>query len=136
MSKWIKRLFLLIFALFIGSSSVEAKVLTIEDYKELDLVNAFVVGNYIFDSSKGFAPSLEDFAIAARTIPTQEQEYIYQLMYDEKALEDKQFQISSVFTNQTLFGWENFPVLDVKYIFWNNIRDGQLLKDYKIIEDT
>ena len=53
MSKWIKRLFLLIFALFIGSSSVEAKVLTIEDYKELDLVNAFVVGNYIFDSSKG-----------------------------------------------------------------------------------
>ena len=45
--------------------NVKAQVLSLSDYESLNVERAYIIGNYLFDISNGYNPSLKDLLISA-----------------------------------------------------------------------
>lgn len=116
MKKFLGILILLIVAYV---TPVNACSFTFEDYKKTGEVHSLVVGEYVFDLSTGHSPSLEDFSIAARTIPEGQDEYVYEIIYTPVL---DIFRQTEVFTNKSsskISDWPDF--FDTTYNYRTNI---------------
>ena len=66
------------------TSQARALNLTPTKFAELEISHAYVVGEYLFNSDKGFSPELRDVMIASRSIPEGEKTTYYDIQYDEE----------------------------------------------------
>ena len=66
------------------TSQARALNLTPTKFAELDISHAYVVGEYLFNSDKGFSPELRDVMIASRSIHEGEKTTYYDIQYDEE----------------------------------------------------
>ena len=98
---------------------VNACSFTYEDYKKTGEVHSLVVGEYVFDLSNGHSPSLEDFSIAARTIPEGQDEYVYEIIYTPELNIFKQTEIFTNKTSKDPADWPDF--FDTTYNYRSNI---------------
>ena len=105
-------LLLIIFALPVSAGCK----LTYDEYNAYGIKSAYIVGEYIFNKDSGFSPSIEDLATASRSIPTNQKEYIYDVLSFPNA-----FRYKSIFDGTSLSGKENFPDIYVSYIYKNHI---------------
>ena len=124
-----KKLFsLIILIMLMLVPKVNACVLTYEEYSEYEIQQSFIVGDYVFNTDTGYSPSLEDFAIAARTIPEGEDEYIYQILNIDMG-STKYYKKTEIFSNASTQNTKDFPKSDVTWEYWNNI-NGASEDDY------
>ena len=124
-----KRIFsLIILMLMVLVPKVNACVLTYDEYSEYNIQQSFIVGEYVFNTDTGYSPSLEDFAIAARTIPEGEEEYIYQVLNIDMG-STKYYKKTEIFSNSSNQNTADFPKSDVTWEYWNNI-NGASEDDY------
>ena len=98
---------------------VNACSFTFEDYKKTGEIHSLVVGEYVFDLSNGHSPSLEDFSIAARTIPESQDEYVYEIMYTPSLNIFRQIEVFSNKTSKDPADWPDF--FDTTYNYRSNI---------------
>lgn len=98
---------------------VNACSFTFEDYKKTGEVHSLIVGEYVFDLSNGHSPSLEDFSIAARTIPEGQDEYVYEIIYTPVLNIYKQTEVFSNKTSNRTKDWPSF--FDTTYNYRSNI---------------
>ena len=101
---------------------VKACEIKLEEYRKLEVINAYIVGEYMFDTSEGFSPSLEDFSIAARSIPKGEEEYVYSIL-DIPAFGE--YRVREVFSGEVSEEESEFPYLDLRYNYRANIRGAK-----------
>lgn len=90
--------------------------LTYDEYNAYGIKSAYIVGEYIFNKDSGFSPSIEDLATASRSIPTNQKEYIYDVLSFPNT-----FRYKSIFDGTSISGKENFPDISVSYIYKNHI---------------
>ena len=110
------------------NSDVLACELSYDEYKSREIVQSFVVGDYIFNVDNGFSPSLEDFAEAARSIKDGEEVKIYNIMM----VGDIYYKSTEVFSNKSTTVKSEFPKIDVAYEYRASIR-GAKESDYDLI---
>ena len=121
---------IIIMLLVFFSSTVKACEIEYDEYKTLGIKQSYIVGDYVFVADSGYSPSLEDFAIAARTIPEGEDEYIYNIFLS-KIGNTEYFRFLEIFSKEESKDSSDFPYIDVTYEYRANIR-GASDKDYKI----
>ena len=121
----------IIIALAFLTANVYACELSYEEFKELGIGHAYIVGDYIFDTDYGYSPSLEDFATAARSIPEGEDEYVYDILIDTSG-SDAFYVQTEIFSGESELDYNNFPAIDVTYVYRANIR-GASEEDYDIL---
>ena len=99
---------------------VEACVLTYDEYKETEIQHAYIIGDYVFNMDEGYSPSLYDIAIAARSIPETEEEYILDV-YNIPAGNGKyEYEKWNIFEGGFDTNPRGFKV-DVTWEYWANI---------------
>lgn len=111
-----------------------AKTIGYSEYCALDINHSFIVGDYIFDLSKGYSPSLKDFMHASRTIPDNEKAYVEEITIVEiPEINYYGFSQFEIFTSRNITDVSKFRTLKPKYIYRSNI-DGAKAEDYTILE--
>ncbi len=142
MKRKLKYLILLLLITFIGISNVNAKHLDYDDYVNLDIRKAYIVGDYMFDvyslNHGSYSPTLEDFARSARSIPVGTDEYVYDIMIikDPDTGVVTTFTMTDILTGETITNPEDFPGLDLKYIYWHTIRGGVEVTDWRRLDSA
>lgn len=123
----------LIFMISLIPSIVSAKILGYNDYHELNIEHAFVVGDYIFDISRGFSPSLRDFMHASRTIPSNESVYVEEITIIEiPEIDYYEFSQLEIYSKRNITDVSKFKTLNPKYIYRANIENAKR-EDYTIL---
>ena len=100
-----------------------AKVLTEEEFNELGISHAYVIGDYLFNLDDGFNPSLKDLLLAAKTTYTDDIN-VYEIKSSENIDGDLIVEYNELLSNQKL---DTFPIIKVKYIYSNNIYGNDAL---------
>ena len=113
-------LYLLIGILMLMVMPVEACVLTYEEYKETEIQHAYIIGDYVFNMDEGYSPSLYDIAIAARSIPTTEEEYILDVYNIPTGNGKYEYEKWNIFEGGFDTNPRGFQV-DVTWEYWANI---------------
>lgn len=119
--------FLLIFMTFNVNAKVINETAFENDYK---LERAYVVGNYIFDMSKGFNPTLEDLLIASSYIKSNDVK-VYEIKISKNINNETVKEYTELLSNEKL---TSFPYIDIKYIYSGSIKNDK--SDYKTIDDS
>ena len=115
-----KCLYMIIGLLMLMVMPVEACVLTYDEYKETEIQHAYIIGDYVFNMDEGYSPSLYDIAIAARSIPKTEEEYILDV-YNIPAGNGKyEYEKWNIFEGGFDTNPRGFKV-DVTWEYWANI---------------
>lgn len=103
------------------TSQARALNLTPTKFAELEISHAYVVGEYLFNSDKGFSPELRDVMIASRSIPEGEKTTYYDIQYDE---EENTFSIIEIYSKEEKTA-DELNSMTVKYIYSDCIRDSE-----------
>ena len=115
-----KCLYMIIGLLMLMVMPVDACVLTYDEYKETEIQHAYIIGDYVFNMDEGYSPSLYDIAIAARSIPETEEEYILDV-YNIPAGNGKyEYEKWNIFEGGFDTNPRGFKV-DVTWEYWANI---------------
>lgn len=103
------------------------------EYEKLDIAHSFVVGDYIFDASYGYTPSLKDFMHASRTIPKNKDVYVYEIFIVKiPQINYRSFSMTEVYSKKKTTDTKDFTNFRAKYIYRTNI-DSATNKDYTIL---
>lgn len=103
------------------TSQARALNLTPTKFAELEISHAYVVGEYLFNSDKGFSPELRDVMIASRSIPEGEKTTYYDIQYDE---EENTYSIIEIYSKEEKTA-DELNSMTVKYIYSDSIRDSE-----------
>lgn len=128
-----KKMLLMILLLVSFCPVVKAKNLGYQEYRNLNIEHSFVVGDYIFDVSYGYSPSLKDFMHASRTIPQNEDVYVEEIILMEiPELDIFEFSSLELYSKREITDISKFKTLKPKYVYRANI-DGASSKDYTVL---
>ena len=105
----------------IMTSQARALNLTPTKFAELEISHAYVVGEYLFNSDKGFSPELRDVMIASRSIPEGEPTTYYDIQYDE---EENVYSIIEIYSKEVKTE-DELNGMTVKYIYNDSIRNSE-----------
>ena len=101
------------------------------DFKALNIVRAYLIGDYLFDLDNGYNPSLNDLLIAATTSYTNDLK-VYELKISENINGDIVEEYSELLSDKTL---TRFPTINCKYVYDKNIKENTPKKTLKF-KDT
>ena len=110
-----------------------AKILTKDEFEELNIDKAYVVGEYLFNLDNGFNISLEDLLISATSFDSDDVK-VYELKKSENINGDIVREYNDLLTGEKL---NEFPVIKVKYIYSNSINGNEydkILPYYDVIK--
>lgn len=124
-----KKILILFLSSIMFISSVCAKKIDYEEFNDTGIIHAYIVGDYIFDLSYGYSPSLRDFMIASRSIPESEDVYLYEI---DNVLIFDTYRKRSIYDNVISENKNEFGTFNIKYIYRNNIINASE-KDYDIL---
>lgn len=114
--------------------SVNAMEVDYAEYENFDIAHSFVVGDYIFDVSYGYTPSLKDFMHASRTIPKNKDVYVYEIFIVKiPQMNYRSFSMTEVYKRKKTTDTKDFKNFSAKYIYKNNI-DTATKNDYIILK--
>lgn len=97
-----------------------AKILTKEDYNNLNINRSYIVGEYLFNLDNGFNPSLEDLLKASTTYYTNDVK-IYEIKKSENIDGDIVEEYNELLSNTKL---NEFPIIKVKYVYSKHISNN------------
>lgn len=100
-----------------------AKELTKDEYMDLNIERAYVIGDYMFDLSNGFNPSLKDLLIASTTMFSNKVK-VYELKNSENITGNIVEEYDELISSNKL---DSYPLIGVKYIYNKHI-DGNPTK--------
>ncbi len=114
--------------------NVNAMEIGYSEYEKLGMTHSFVVGDYIFDASYGYTPSLKDFMHASRTIPENKDVYVYEIfIVDIPQIKYKSFSMTEIYTKRKTTNISEFVNFKAKYIYKTNI-DKASSKEYTVLD--
>lgn len=102
---------ILILVLTLMPFNVFALELNYPNYKSLGIEHSYVVGNFVFELDYGYTPNLKDFMKASRSIPTNEDVYLYEIQNIDAF---DYFELFDVY-GKKYYGKDNMPVKNVLY---------------------
>lgn len=124
-----KKIIVFLSIIIVGIMNVEAREFSFQQYKELNITQAYIVGEYVFDTSSGYSPNLLDIMVASRSIP----EGKTTTMYEASNMEMINYSsLYEVYTNRTIDIEHENIVFDLKYVYRANIKNAQT-SDFDII---
>lgn len=114
--------------------NINAMEVDYTEYEKLDIAHSFVVGDYIFDASCGYTPSLKDFMHASRTIPKNKDVYVYEIFIVKiPQINYRSFSMTEVYSKNKTTDTKDFTDFSAKYIYKTNI-DKATKNDYIILK--
>lgn len=119
--------------LVLNHEKSNAKILTKEEFEELDIDKAYVVGEYLFDLDNGFNISLEDLLISATSFDNDDVK-VYELKKSENIDGDIVCEYNELLTGERL---SEFPNIKVKYIYSSNVNGNtydKILPYYDVVK--
>ena len=129
-----KKIILCLAFLLLLVPNVNAMEVDYTEYEKLDLAHSFVVGDYIFDASYGYTPSLKDFMHASRTIPNNKDVYVYEILIVKiPQLNYRSFLMTEIYSKRKTTNTSEFMNFRSKYIYRTNI-DSATDKDYTVLD--
>ena len=107
----------IIVSMIIASVNVNACVLSFNEYEETEVMQSYVIGDYIFDVTT-MTPSLEDLATAARSVEKGKEVEIYNIMYIPAI---DYYNSYEIFSKEESYDRNEFPYIDVTYLYTSHI---------------
>lgn len=129
-----KKIILCLAFLILLIPNVYAMEVDYTEYEKLDIAHSFVVGDYIFDASYGYTPSLKDFMHASRTIPENREVYVYEIFIVKiPQINYRSFSMTEVYSKQKTTDTKDFINFRAKYVYRTNI-DKATSNDYTVLD--
>ena len=112
-----KVLFLVIVFVLFATYRVSARVVNENEFKSFNIKRSYVLCNYVFDVGK-HNPTLKDFLLASQSCPIDDVS-IYEIKYGQDINGNNQTSYTDLLNNIKL---SEFPTLDIRYIFYGEIK--------------